>query len=133
MESRNITMRRYLLLVLLLLFSAASSVLAQEDSASCTTNCTEAADVSSEYGLSAEEIAAYEAPVFRTLTVDTDLLRDRRYMQVTGAITIHDAPNGNVIRTLDDGFNFLTVINQQDGWVEINPGEWVSSAHVRDT
>lgn len=41
---------------------------------------------------------------------------------------IFDAPNGNQIRSLDPGFNFVTVTKTVEGWVEINPGEWVQSS-----
>lgn len=126
-------MHRYIIWLLVALLSSVSTAFAQQDTASCTTDCKEIAEARPAYGLTAEEIAVYEEPVFRTLTVNTDRLHDRRYMQVTGAIAIHDAPNGNVIRTLDAGFNFLTAINQQDGWVEINPGEWVNAANIKDT
>ena len=65
------------------------------------------ANDSSTYGLSAEEIAAYSPPDFEQLTVDQSLLHDRNYVRVSGNVNIYDAPNGNVLRTLDEGFNFF--------------------------
>lgn len=93
----------------------------------------EVADAGAAYGLSEAEILAYEVPEFEQLTVDPRLLHDRNYMRIDGALNIHDAPNGNVIRTLDAGFNFLTTIGQQDGWVEINPGEWAPASSLKNS
>ncbi|MFW5709105.1 MAG: L,D-transpeptidase [Chloroflexota bacterium] len=90
----------------------------------CSSICAEAI----KHGISATEINAYEMPDFEQPTIDEDLLNDRWYMQVDGEITIHDAPNGNVIRSLDAGFNFITALAEQDGWVQINAGEWVNAS-----
>jgi len=48
----------------------------------------------------------------------------RKLVNPNGTV-IYDAPGGGVIGTLDAGFNFVTVSNYQEGWVEINPGQWV--------
>ncbi len=97
-------------------------------------SCTEVASARiTSYGVSAEVIVNYEQPNFSQLVVDSDLLHDRWYMTVEGTINIHDAPNGNVTRTLDNGFNFITALRIQDDWVEINPGEWVNTTHLTDS
>jgi hypothetical protein len=127
------TMHRSLFYILsaLILLAFASAAGAQADD--CTDDCTEVAEARPEHGLSAEEIAAIELPDFEQHRVDQDLLHDRSYAQVTENIAIHDAPGGNHIRTIDAGFNFFTIRSVQDGWVEINPGEWISSANVSFT
>ena len=87
-----------------------------------------------QYGLTAEEIDAYSLPDFEQLSINEDLLYDRRYQQVTQRIDVFDAPNGNYLRSLDEGFNFLTVLQVTgDGWTEINRGEWVRSEALVDT
>lgn len=91
-------------------------------------------DDQSTYGLSEQEIEAYVLPQFEQLTVDQNLLHDRRYQQVTNAIDIFDAPNGNYLWSLDPGFNFLTVLEvRDDGWTQINSGEWARSENLADT
>ena len=91
------------------------------------------ADEDVQYGLTADEIEAYELPDFDQLTVDENLLYDRRYQQVSQRIDVFDAPNGNYLRSLDEGFNFLTVLQVTDEWTEINRGEWVQSSALTDT
>lgn len=113
-----------LLLALMVMVSIGSVISASERD--CAENCHEP----QRYGLNPDVIEAYEVPDFDQLTVDTDLLNDRWYMRVDGTIEIYDSPNGNVIRTLDGGFNFLTAITQDGDWTQIGPGEWVRSEHL---
>jgi hypothetical protein len=84
-------------------------------------------------GISEAEITAYPAPDVETLFVDDSLLYDRLYEQVTNAVNILDAPNGSIISSLDKGFNFVTTIRTQDGWAEINPGQWVNSENLENS
>jgi hypothetical protein len=120
-----------IIFVLISLFAFSGFILAQDDE--CAMNgCVEVAAVNPVYGLSEAVIQAYDAPTFATTIVNEDVLYDRRYVQVTGALTIYDAPNGNPISTLDEGFNFLTAINDLDGWTQINTGEWVLSSQLTD-
>jgi hypothetical protein len=83
-------------------------------------------------GLTEAEIEAYSQPDVEQLPVNQKLLHDRAYKQVEGALVVYDAPNGNVIRTFDAGFNFFTSINSIEGWTEINPGEWVRSEQLEN-
>lgn len=77
------------------------------------------------YGLPSTVINSYVTPDFRQLEVDQSLLHDRRYVQISGALSVYDAPGGNVVRTIDAGFNFLTILQtREDGWVQINANEW---------
>lgn len=84
-------------------------------------------------GLSEAEINAYDSPEWERNIVNTDRLYDRRYMRVSGAAQIYDAPNGNLIYTLDEGFNFITARHEQDSWIEINHGEWMPADSLSDT
>ncbi|MCA9913734.1 MAG: L,D-transpeptidase, partial [Anaerolineae bacterium] len=85
-----------------------------------------------QYGLSEAEIALYPEPNVQPLTINNNLLYDRAYQQIisSDALTIYDAPNGNVTGTLDAGFDFLTTLRSQDGWTEINTDQWVRSEHL---
>jgi hypothetical protein len=91
------------------------------------------AETCASYGRSADEIAAYTPPQFRQLHVDDKLLHDRNYWRVEGDLSIYDAPHGSVVRTLDAGFNFVTTRTIQDGWAEINPGEWIPTDNLKNT
>ncbi|MFP4322128.1 MAG: L,D-transpeptidase [Anaerolineales bacterium] len=39
--------------------------------------------------------------------------------------TFYNAPGGQAIGSVDPGFTFVNVHSIRDGWVEINPGQWV--------
>lgn len=93
----------------------------------CETDC----DIS--YGISDVEIAANPYPNVETLPINETLLYDRYYQQTTGKLDIFDLPNGNLVGSLDAGFNFVTTINTQDGWSEINPGQWVRSESLTNS
>lgn len=75
-------------------------------------------------------MTAYPEPRVTPLTVDENLLGNRNYQRVLQEVTIHDAPNGNPIGTLDPGFNFFTTISRQDNWIEVNPGQWVEEEYL---
>lgn len=95
--------------------------------ADCQTECEV------KYGISEAEIAAYPSPNVQELPINEDLLYDRYYQQTTSKLEIFDVPNGNLTGTLDAGFNFVTTINSQEGWSEINPGQWVRSESLTNS
>lgn len=84
-------------------------------------------------GLSEADIAAYPSPNIEALPVDENLLYDRYYQQANSKFDIFDAPGGNVIGSLDAGFNFVTTLKVQDGWAEINSGQWVQAENLKDS
>jgi hypothetical protein len=82
-------------------------------------------------GISPELIAAYPAPRVLEVAPNEPLLSDRIYQRVLNAVDIYDAPNGNVVRHLDAGFNFVTTHGVQDEWTLINDQQWVRSENLR--
>jgi hypothetical protein len=90
-----------------------------------------ASQASDQHGVSADVIASYPTPNVTQLSVNPDLLADRLYQRVSGAVDIYDAPGGNVIRTLDAGFNFLTTWRPEGEWTQVNAGEWVRTELLR--
>ena len=124
----------FVIVILTLILGFTLPVLAQEDEDCENSSCVEVAQSATIIGLSEEAISSYEEPQFTSPVVDTSLLHDRRYQQVTGAAPIYDAPNGTLLRTLDAGFNFFTILQvTQDGWTQINTNEWVQSQFLTDT
>ena len=79
------------------------------------------------YGIAEDLILAYPEPEVTQLDYEQDRALDRWYQEVNGTITVHNAPGGEVVRVLDDGFNFVTSLREENGWTEINRGEWVQS------
>ncbi|MBI5669893.1 MAG: L,D-transpeptidase [Chloroflexi bacterium] len=110
-----------ILLLVILLLAAVPAIAAQPDCITCLG------------GIAAAEIAAYPEPEVEVLPVDTGILYDRWYQRVNGTVQVYDAPNGNPVRVIDGGFNFVTALGTQDGWTQINPGEWVQSAVLADS
>lgn len=85
-------------------------------------------------GLPAELIAAYPEPNVIQLYSDNSLLYDRQYQRVLQQVDIYDAPNGNIVNTLADGFNYFTtqgVAGDQGEWTQINADQWVRSEFLR--
>jgi lipoprotein-anchoring transpeptidase ErfK/SrfK len=80
------------------------------------------------YGLPDTQIIAYPKPDVETLFVDVDRLNDRWYFQTTGQMEIFDAPGGLMTGVLDAGFNFVTALQKQGDWVEINSGQWATAS-----
>lgn len=104
--------------ILIALVVPATLSLAQD----CTdTHCVEVAAVSN------ATIAAYPAPNVVQLQPDDAQIFDRNYQRLTDAVDVYDAPEGNVIRHIASGFNFVTAGSDQNGWTQINPNEWVRS------
>ncbi len=50
---------------------------------------------------------------------------------VDGPVPVYDAPNGNQISSIDQGFNFMTVLSWEgEDWAQINQGQWVNAEHL---
>ncbi len=115
-----------LLLIVALLVSAGMASQAREDEDGSTTRDTV-------YGVPASEIVAYPEPDVTPLAYDHQLSHDRIYNQITGRKDIYDAPNGSVIGSLDDGFNFITVYDSVEGWISYAPNRWIQAENVTNT
>lgn len=107
---------------------AAMIVSASEECVDKTTTCDD-----SGYGLSVEEMAEHPEPDVEPIPFDEDLIYDRWYKQVNGTTDVYDTPNGNVIRTIDAGFNFITALEEVDGWTKINTDEWVKTENLTNS
>ncbi len=78
------------------------------------------------------EILAYPKPDVQQLYAQHDQLYDRHYEKVLNAVNIYDAPNGNVVDTLDAGFNYITAKGSADGWTEIDQDRWVQNENLKE-
>jgi hypothetical protein len=94
-------------------------------------------DCVSEPGMSAIELRAAEAemrlePVPNVVQVpyQEDIVWSRAYRRMVGHVVIYDAPNGNPIGELDAGYNYVTVISESQGFIQINYGQWVTEDHI---
>lgn len=72
-------------------------------------------------------------PNVTPLTPNTELMYDRSYFRIDGRVQVYDAPNGNPTRIIEPGFNYVTIVAQVDGWVQINASEWVQAEFTANT
>jgi hypothetical protein len=84
--------------------------------------------ISESWGISDALINADPRPDVVSLTVDQGRIYDRAYRRVMEAAPLYDAPGGNVVAQLDKGFNFVTILGEQDGWAQITSDRWINSA-----
>lgn len=83
------------------------------------------------------EIAAFPEPSVIQLAADSRALGRYTFMRLfhgedgSQPVTLYDNAGGNPIRTVDPGFNFVTVTRQVGDWYEVNSGEWVRAADLR--
>ncbi len=76
------------------------------------------------------EMALDPAPDVRQVPYREEIVWTRAYRRMVGHVVIYDAPNGNPIGEIDAGYNYVTIINAQDGFVQINYGQWVKEEHI---
>ncbi len=94
--------------------------------------CAEIAGCDPTTGLSPDVLAAYPEPAVNPLPVKDSDLYDRIYRKLPGETTIYDAPGGNVIQTMGQGFSYITVNSVQGDWTEIDKGQWVPTSALSD-
>lgn len=88
-------------------------------------------------GMSAIELRAAEAEMQRHPTPDVvavpyqeNIVWEQSYRKLISPATIYDAPNGTPVREWEQGYNYVTVLDARDGWVQINWNEWVQEEHI---
>lgn len=127
-------MKKKLLVLFTFLFAVCFNMISVMASPDDALNCATDTDCAEEtIGVSADIINAYPAPNAIQLATNNELLRDRFYQRVIGAVDIFDAPNGNFIRTLDAGFNYFTTFTPEGEWTKINQDQWVRTESLRPT
>lgn len=129
---------RLLILIIALLLVGVPSfpTFAQDDTASNTlTGCLatpnengcRAGLPAARYQMRLDEMLLHPTPNVWPLPLNENEMKRYAFRKLTNpnGTTYFDAPNGNPIGTIAPGFNFVTVHGYQDGWVSINPGQWV--------
>jgi hypothetical protein len=90
-------------------------------------------------GMSAMEMRAayaqmqlYPLPNIRQLPKNDEVLYARRYRRLVGEVPIFDAPNGTQIDQVARGYNYVTIGQVLEGWIQIGTGRWVQTEYVQD-
>jgi len=110
-------MRVWTLYMVLVAAIMASTPLAKAQSNCLPPNC----------GATPNEIAAYPRPDVYPLPIDEALLYDRDYRPINGIAEVYNAPEGELIETLGEGYNYLTILEETEAWAKIGEGKWVKS------
>lgn len=85
-----------------------------------------------EYQRLLDEMLLYPEPDVRQLPPnDRELKRFnfRRLINPNGT-AIYNAPNGAQVNFIAPGFNYVSIINETTGWVEVNANQWVQASDV---
>lgn len=79
------------------------------------------------------EMQANPAPVVTPITVDEKILSGFSFFLVTAGAQKFDAPNGNVIGTVGDGLNFVSVYGRENGFAKMRDGSWLKLTDLKRT
>jgi hypothetical protein len=124
----------FVLLILAPLLNAQMNLSAQGNSCAIpqTAGCT--------YGLPTDtynqllaDMQANPAPVITPIKVDEEEVKPFSFFIVTVGAQIFDAPNGNVIGTVGDGLNYVSVYGRQDGFAKMRDGSWLKLTDLKRT
>ncbi|MBN1202885.1 MAG: L,D-transpeptidase [Anaerolineae bacterium] len=84
-----------------------------------------------EYQMLLDEMLLHPNPNARALAINEDEIARFAFRKIVGgAATIYDAPGGNPIGTIDEGFNYVTVTSVQGNWIQINDGQWMPDSQL---
>lgn len=97
-------------------------------------------DCVSNPGLSAMEMRAAHAQMemyptphnIRQVPMNEEILYQRRYRRLIGDVPVYDAPNGAQIDTIPTGYNYTSIGQVLEGWVQIGGARWVPSEYIDD-
>ncbi|MGJ3239253.1 MAG: L,D-transpeptidase [Anaerolineae bacterium] len=71
----------------------------------------------------------YPEPPVRSIQRDGLTLSQYTFWRVgPQAVNTYADPGGAVNGTIPEGFNFVNVVNQTDGWIQSETGDWISMA-----
>jgi hypothetical protein len=130
-------------LIIMLLMAVIPSALAQDHLANLDQQCLgtpnsngcQAGLPTAYYQMLLDEMLLHPTPNVQPLPANQEQITRFAFRKLTNpaGTTIYDMPNGNPIGNIAPGFNFVTAHQIQDGWVEINPGQWVLESETAVT
>jgi len=78
------------------------------------------------------EMQRYPVPNVLQVPMNPEIVYERRYIRLKGHVDVYDAPNGNIISSMEAGYNYVTYLSRSEEWTQIRGGEWVKSEVVFD-
>jgi hypothetical protein len=124
-----------LIVVSLLVGPAATAGAVGPDNSLCLSDpfgagCTSGLP-SVKYQMLLDEMLLHPEPNVRPLAPNMEEIARFAFRKIVGgSATIYDAPGGNPIGSIDEGFNYVTVSGQQGDWIQINNGQWMPASQL---
>jgi len=70
----------------------------------------------------------FSEPTVANIAVDTATINQYSFWRVgPQAVNLYDAPGGNVVGQIPEGFNFVNAQSVRDGWIQDENGQWIST------
>ena len=79
------------------------------------------------------EMQAHPAPDVAPVPINTKEVGAYSFYRVLPDTKLYDAPNGNVIGQIDNGFNYVSVYKVQDGFAQLRDKSWVRRDALKHT
>jgi len=84
-----------------------------------------------EYQMLLDEMLLHPHPDVRPLAVDMDEIARFAFRKIVGgAATLYDAPGGNPVGEIPQGFTYVTVSGAQGDWLQVNDGQWMPASQL---
>lgn len=84
-----------------------------------------------EYQMLLDEMLLHPHPDVRPLAPNMQEIARFAFRRIVGgAATIYDAPGGNPIGQIAEGFNYVTVTGVSGDWVQVNEGQWMPASQL---
>jgi hypothetical protein len=118
------------------LFISRPTIIGQANGNSCpeetTPGCTNGlpTDV---YNKLLDQMKAHPAPEVTPGDFDKKDVWSYSFWKVLPDTQLYDAPNGNVVGKIDNGFNFVGIYKQQDGFAQLRNKQWVLKSSLKQT
>ena len=74
---------------------------------------------------SVDILTEFRWPGVIPLRIYADVVSARDYRRVAGELPIYDVPAGQLVDTTGEGFSFVTVLQIQGDWAQIDDAQWV--------
>jgi hypothetical protein len=128
--------RRFLPLFILLTLVTLIGLVAVEPGYAYSFNPSVCASYNPEQGSPTQEcvamMEAFPDPIVIETPIDFHTLNQYSYWRIgPHVVNLYDAPNGNVISQMPEGFNFVVAVDTSlDDWIQIQGGQWVQADDV---
>lgn len=80
-----------------------------------------------------EEIKANPAPTVDPIEVDKREVGAYSFFKVLPDTATYDEPNGNVVGSINNGFTYVIVIAQKDGFAQLRNKTWVKRTQIKQS